>query len=59
MTGSIMFSIMELKPDIAFTTSVISRFVKNPSHIYIKSVKTILKYLKETKAEALFTAKVP
>ena len=30
MTGSLMFSIVETRPDIAFSTSVASRFSKNP-----------------------------
>ncbi len=32
MTGSIMFSMVETRPDIAFATSVVGRFAKNPSH---------------------------
>lgn len=46
MTGSIMFSIVERKPDIAFATSLISHFVKNPGHQHTKAVKIILQYLK-------------
>ena len=49
MTGSLMFSMVETRPDIAFATSVASRFAKNPSHTHTKTVKTILKYLKGTK----------
>lgn len=49
MTGSIMFSMVETRPDIAYATSVISRFVKNPSHQYCKVVKTIFRYLKATR----------
>lgn len=43
MTGSLMFLMVETRPDIAFTTSVTSRFAKNPSHLHTKAVKTILK----------------
>ncbi len=32
MIGSIMFSMLETRPDIAFATFVVSRFAKNPSH---------------------------
>lgn len=32
MTGSIMFSIVETKPDIAFAILIVSRFAKNPGH---------------------------
>ena len=31
MTGSLMFSMVETRPDIAFATSVVSRFAKSPS----------------------------
>lgn len=49
MTGSLMFSMVETRLDIAFATSVASRFAKNPSHLHTEAVKTILKYLKGTK----------
>lgn len=49
MIGSIMFSIVEIRLDIFFTTSVVSWFTKNPDHQYIKAVKTILQYLKSSK----------
>lgn len=46
MTGFLTFSMVETRPDIAFSTSVASRFAKNPSHQHTEAVKTILKYLK-------------
>ena len=46
MTGSIMFSMVETRPDIAFATSIASRFAKNPDHQHTEAVKTILRYLK-------------
>lgn len=49
MTGSIIFSMVETRPNIAFVTSLVSRFVKNPSHQHTEAVKTILKYLKRSK----------
>ena len=49
MTGSPMFSIVEIRHDIAFTTSIASRYAKNLSHLHIKAVKRILKYLKGSK----------
>ena len=49
MTKSLMFFMIETRLDIAFTTSVASRFAKNPSHLYIEAVKTILKYMKGSK----------
>ncbi len=49
MTGSLMFSMVETRPDIAFATSLVSRFAKNPSNQHTEAVKTILKYLKGSK----------
>ena len=46
MTDSIMFSMVEKRPDIAFATSVASRFAKNPGHQHTEAVKTILRYFK-------------
>lgn len=42
MTGSLMFSMVETRPDIAYAMSLVSRFAKNPSHQHTKAVKTIL-----------------
>lgn len=50
MTGSLIFSMVETRPDIAFATSVASRFAKNPSHQHTEAVKTILRYLKGSRA---------
>lgn len=46
MTRSLMFSIVEIKPNLAFAIFVACCFAKNPCHPYIKAVKTILQYLK-------------
>lgn len=46
MTGSLMFSMVETRPDIAFAISVASRFAKNPSHQLTEAVNTILRYMK-------------
>lgn len=32
MTDSVMFLMVETRPDIAFATSIASRFAKNPGH---------------------------
>lgn len=44
-----MFSMLEARPDIAFVTSLVSRFAKNPSHQHTEAVKNIFKYLKGSK----------
>lgn len=49
MTGSLMFSMVETRHDIAFATAVASRFSKNPSQQHTEAVQTILKYLKGSK----------
>lgn len=46
-----MFFILEIRPDIAFTTSVASRLAKNPSYQYIKAIETIVKYKKGSKPQ--------
>ncbi len=46
MIGSLMFSMVETRPDIAFATLVASRYSKNPSHQHTEAVKTILRYMK-------------
>ncbi len=40
---------IETRPDIAFATSLVSRFAKNPSHQHTEAVKTICKCLKGSK----------
>lgn len=47
--GSIIFSMVEIRPNVAFATSVASRFAKNPGHQYMEAVKTIFRYLKGSK----------
>lgn len=39
--------------DIAFSTAVVSQFIKNPSHQHIEAVKTISKYLKGSKLQGI------
>lgn len=46
MIKSFIFSIVETKLNIAFTTSVASHFTKNLGHQYTKDVKKTLQYLK-------------
>lgn len=46
MTGSLIFTIVETRPDIAFFITVTTCFAKNPSHAYTETVKTIFCYLK-------------
>ena len=53
MTGCIIFSMVETKPDISFATSVASRFAKNPGYQHIKALKTIFHYLKSSRDQGI------
>lgn len=46
MTGSLIFSMVETRLNIAFAISVLSHFTKNLSYQYIKVVKKIMQYFK-------------
>ena len=48
-----MFSIVEIRPDIAFATLVASRFAKNPENQYIEVVKIILQYFKDSREQGI------
>ena len=48
--GSIMYTIMTCtRPDVAYSLGVVSRYQFDPGENHWKVVKTILKYLKNTK----------
>ncbi|XP_019267120.1 PREDICTED: uncharacterized protein LOC109244478 [Nicotiana attenuata] len=47
--GSLMY-LMATRPDIMFATSLLSRFMQSPSHIYLGSAKRVLRYIKGTLA---------
>lgn len=40
-----MIAMQEIRPDIAFATSAISRYTQNPSKQHIEAAKTVLRYL--------------
>ncbi|XP_073152743.1 secreted RxLR effector protein 161-like [Henckelia pumila] len=46
--GSIMYSMVSTRPDIAYGLGLISRFMSNPSEEHWRAVKWLLRYLKET-----------
>ena len=50
ITGFLMFSMVETRPDIAFAISVVNRFAKNTFRQHTQTVKTIMRYLKATKS---------
>lgn len=47
MISSIIFLILETRPNIAFAILVASRFVKNPRSQNTEVIKTILQYFKD------------
>ncbi|XP_062080405.1 secreted RxLR effector protein 161-like [Humulus lupulus] len=46
--GSVMYSMISTRPDIAYAVSVLSRYMENPGEEHWKGVKWLLRYLKET-----------
>jgi hypothetical protein len=48
MVGSIMYLATHTRPDIAYTVSVLSRFLNNPSTQHIAAAKRVLQYLSGT-----------
>ncbi|GJX02490.1 retrotransposon protein, putative, ty1-copia subclass [Tanacetum coccineum] len=47
--GSIMYAVRCTRPDVAFAQNITSRFQQNPGKPHWTAVKTILKYLRNTK----------
>lgn len=48
MVGSLMYTMVETRPDIAFAVSVLSRYASNPTDTHIAAAKRVLQYLKKT-----------
>ena len=46
--GSLMYTILGTRPDIAYTVSVVSRYGFNPNESHWKIIKRIFRYLKDT-----------
>ncbi|GJY00614.1 hypothetical protein Tco_0357632 [Tanacetum coccineum] len=57
--GSIMYAVRCIRPDVAFVQNLCSCFQQNPSEIHWTAVKTILKYLRNTKDMVLVYGKKP
>ncbi|KAJ9545928.1 hypothetical protein OSB04_025635 [Centaurea solstitialis] len=47
--GSIMYAMLCIRPDVAYSVSVTSRYQQNPGEPHWVAVKNILKYLRRTK----------
>lgn len=48
MIGSVMFAMIETRPDIANAVSIVSRFAQNPSQTHMKAARRIIAYLSTT-----------
>ena len=51
--GSIMYAMTCTRPDVAYSLGVVSRYQSNPGEMHWKVVKSILKYLRNTKDQWL------
>ena len=48
--GSLMYTMIATRLDIAFVVGVVSRYMSNPSKKHWEAVKGIMRYLKATKS---------
>lgn len=48
MVGSMMYSMVQTRPDIYFAITILSRYNQNPNSKHIAAVKCVLRYLKGT-----------
>ena len=53
VVGSIMYAMICTRPDVAYSLGVVSRYQSDPGKNHWKVVKTILKYLRNTKDQWL------
>lgn len=51
--GSMMYTMMGTRPDIAFSIGYLSKVVENPSMVDWKAIKRVLRYLQGTKQNGL------
>ena len=48
-----MFLMVEIRPDVAFATSITNLFAKNLGHYHIEVVKIIFRYLKRIREQEI------
>jgi hypothetical protein len=47
--GSLMYAATSTRPDITFSVSILSQFMRNPARIHWEAAKNVIRYLKATK----------
>jgi hypothetical protein len=47
--GSLMYAVVGSRPDIAYSVSLLARFMQNPGRTHWEAVKRVIRYLKGTK----------
>jgi hypothetical protein len=47
--GSLMYAATSTRPDITFSVSILSQFMRNPARIHWEATKHVIRYLKATK----------
>ena len=48
VVGSIMYTMVCTRPDLAYSLSILSRFMANPRKPHLDALKWVLRYLKDT-----------
>ena len=48
MVGSIMYAMIQTRPDICFAVTILSRYNHNPNFKHLAAVKRVIRYLKKT-----------
>ena len=48
MVGSVMYAMIQTRPDICFAVTVLSRYNRNPNASHMAAIKRVLRYLKGT-----------
>jgi len=55
--GSLMYLVIGTRPDLAFTISLLSQYLPQPTTIYMGAAKRVLRYIKGTRNKFLTYAK--
>jgi hypothetical protein len=53
MTGSILYSTISTRPDIAYAVGIVSRYMRNPGEKHAEAAVRVLRYLNGSRQEGL------